>query len=146
MTLKELEDSLTEYIDESDISEYLSISQQGTNKILLRMSSSVLFNTAEATITADARIILNRISDVLAEYGDSIDIIEVEGHADSRSVVSAVFPSNRELSSIHAVNVVKYMLEASGLTPEQFSAFGYAEFNPIASNDTEEGMALYKSV
>ena len=70
----------------------------------------------------------------------------VSGHADSRPVISNQFPSNWELSSTRAVNVVKYMLAASKLSPEQFSAVSYAEFHPIADNDSVEGMAKNRRV
>ena len=110
------------------------------------MSASILFNSGKATITQEAKEILSGISQVLGEYGETIRIIEVEGHADTQPINSFIFPSNWELSTARAVTVVKYMLETSDLSPEQLSAIGYAEYHPIADNNTAEGMAKNRRV
>ena len=146
VSLQELEESLAAYIDEANLSDYLSISQQGENTVLLRMSASILFDSGQAIITQEARVILDRISDVLSDYGEAIELIEVEGHADTQPINTALFPSNWELSSTRAVNVVKFILQTSGLQPEQLSAVGYAGFHPIADNDTVDGMAKNRRV
>jgi chemotaxis protein MotB len=72
--------------------------------------------------------------------------ILVEGHTDSIPVTNGSFPSNWELSALRAVNVVKFLVDECGIDPEKLSAAGYADSQPIASNDSSEGRALNRRV
>ncbi len=49
------------------------------------------------------------------------------------------FPTNWELSTARATQVVKYLQEDGGLDPALLSATGYSEYQPVAPNDTDEG-------
>ena len=48
------------------------------------------------------------------------------------------FPSNWELSTTRATDVVRYLVQ-QGVNPAILSATGYGEQNPVASNDTPKG-------
>jgi chemotaxis protein MotB len=72
--------------------------------------------------------------------------IRVEGHTDSIPVSSGSFPSNWELSTQRAVNVVKFLVNECGIDPRNLSAAGYADSQPVASNDSSEGRALNRRV
>jgi hypothetical protein len=52
---------------------------------------------------------------------------------------SAIYPSNWELSSARASSIVRHMINNFGISKDRFSALGYADSRPIASNDTEAG-------
>jgi len=68
--------------------------------------------------------------------------IQIEGHTDNVPIVSALkkrFPTNWELSTARATEVVRYLQEQGGLDPKLLSATGYAEYQPVAANDTDEG-------
>ena len=72
--------------------------------------------------------------------------IRVEGHTDSIPVSSRSFPSNWELSTQRAVNVVKFLVTECGMDPGYLSAAGYADSQPVASNESSEGRALNRRV
>lgn len=139
-------ESLNTYIDESGLSKDVSVSKQGDHTILLRVAASILFVSGNASITSDAEPILNRLSEVLSSYANNIKIIRIEGHTDNVPINTAEFDSNWELSSARAVNVVKRLIEISKINPEKFSAVGYAEFHPVAGNDTSEDKTLNRRV
>jgi len=61
----------------------------------------------------------------------------VEGHAD----VTGGEGYNQGLSERRAGTVRDYLI-AHGIPANQVTAFGYGEFRPIASNETEQGKAL----
>jgi chemotaxis protein MotB len=68
--------------------------------------------------------------------------IQVEGHTDNVRIVSSLkkkFPTNWELSTARATEVVRYLQEAGGIAPKLLSATGYSEYQPVAPNDTDEG-------
>jgi chemotaxis protein MotB len=49
------------------------------------------------------------------------------------------FPTNWELSTGRATEVVRYLQETGGIDPHLLSATGYGEYQPVAPNNTEEG-------
>lgn len=65
--------------------------------------------------------------------------IIISGHTDNVPIRNAGFQSNWELSVMRAINFMKVILENNRLNPSMFSAKGFGEFKPVASNDTEEG-------
>jgi chemotaxis protein MotB len=87
--------------------------------------------------------ILSRIGRHLATAGGSI---RIEGHTDSIPVRNDQFPSNWELSTQRAVNVVKFLISECGIDPRRLSAAGYGDSRPLASNDTPEGRAVNRRV
>jgi chemotaxis protein MotB len=72
--------------------------------------------------------------------------IRVEGHTDNVPIKSSRFPSNWELSTARATNIVAHLIINVGLPPGRLSAAGYAEFRPIAANDSAEGRARNRRV
>ena len=73
--------------------------------------------------------------DSLSSYSNGI---RVEGHTDNVPINSAAFPSNWELSTARATNVLQHMMKQD-FEPSQLSAAGYGEYRPVADNDTAEG-------
>ncbi|HEY2365297.1 MAG TPA: OmpA family protein, partial [Polyangiaceae bacterium] len=63
---------------------------------------------------------------------------QVAGHTDDVPIKNAVYPSNWELSTARALQVIHY-LEGKGVNAAQLSATGYADVDPVASNTTAEG-------
>lgn len=72
--------------------------------------------------------------------------IRVEGHTDNVPIKSGKFPSNWELSTSRATNIVAHLIMSFGLPPGRLSAAGYAEFRPVRPNDTAEGRARNRRV
>ncbi len=52
---------------------------------------------------------------------------------------TAKFPSNWELSTMRAVNILRYLQQKRHPCQEDWSAIGFAEYRPTADNDTPEG-------
>ena len=137
---------IKEYIEETGLSNQLSVMKQGNTQILLRVAASVFFDSGKADINPKAEPLLDKISEILTLYNNSIKNVRIEGHTDNRPINTAQFDSNWELSTSRAVNVLRRLLEISELKPKKFSAVGYSEFYPIADNDTEAGMAKNRRV
>ncbi len=141
-----LYESIKSYINEAGLFEQLSVTKQGNNQILLRVAASVFFESGRADINANAEPLLDRISEILTAYDNSIKMVRIVGHTDNRPINNKQFDSNWELSTSRAVNVLRRLLEISELEPEKFSATGYSEFYPIADNDTEAGKVKNRRV
>ena len=72
--------------------------------------------------------------------------MRVEGHTDNVPIHTAQFASNWELSTARAASVTRLLLSVEATRGEWISAAGYAEFRPVASNDTEAGRVQNRSV
>lgn len=139
-------DSINEYIKENGYEDQISVSKQGDSTILLRVASSILFESGQADLFTKADQLIEKISDVLSAYEEHITMVRIEGHTDDRPISSAKFKSNWELSTSRAATVVQRILVNSGISADKISATGFAEFQPIADNKTAEGRTLNRRV
>jgi len=56
------------------------------------------------------------------------------------------FDSNWELSSARATRIARIFLYMKTMPADRISAAGYAEFHPVASNDSPDGRAQNRRV
>lgn len=103
--------------------------------LIISFKEKIFFDIGSAQLRPEARNLLRRVGRVLAV--DDHDI-RVEGHTCDLPIRSRFFPSNWELSTSRATNVTRFLIEEAGIDPRRLGATGYAEFRPIAPNDSEE--------
>lgn len=107
-------------------------------QLVVELSSSILFESGRAVLSEEGEAALAELASILATIkGRSF---QVAGHTDNVPIKSKKFPSNWELSTERAVQVVRFLQE-TGVNPDHLSAAGYAEYQPATSNDTKEGKA-----
>lgn len=111
--------------------------------LLIRLNDTVLFDRGSDIIKSKALIILDKIAVILKDETNSI---RIEGHTDNLPIKTDKFPSNWELSTARAVNIIKYLVTAQHFDPNRLSAVGYGEYVPISDNDTEAGRASNRRV
>lgn len=105
--------------------------------LLVTIRDSILFNPGKADIKAEYLPLADELAELLVF--DPPRHIVITGHTDNVPMNNAEFSSNWDLSVMRAVNFLKVMMKNKNVDPLLFSAKGYGEFQPIASNDTEEG-------
>lgn len=142
-SLEEIQNRVDEYIAVNELESQLAteLTEEG---LLLTIRDSVLFDPGSANIKSEYSQIAEEIATLL-EFDPPRSII-VTGHTDNIPMNTAEFASNWELSVMRAVNFLKMVVENPGLNPLLFSAKGYGEFKPIASNDTADGRAQNRRV
>lgn len=106
------------------------------NIVIRLLDRDVLFASGSAALTGRNRQLLSRVAGVLRMLPYNI---RIEGHTDNLPINTAMFPSNWELSTRRATNVVLHLVRREGLSPDRISATGYADTRPIAPNDTAQG-------
>lgn len=117
------------------------VSERG---IVIHFTDRVLFDLGEAALRPEAELVLGRLADeVLRDWPNQI---RVEGHTDSLPISNDRFPSNWELSTARAAQVVRFLVHNAGLDPSRMSAAGYAEYRPIASNAEPQGRSQNRRV
>jgi chemotaxis protein MotB len=111
--------------------------------LVIHIMESALFKIGSADLEPKARMILDIVN---AELKDVRNHIRIEGHTDNIPINTARYPSNWELSSARATEVVRYFLENHGIPPDRISALGYGEYRPIKPNNTIENCAQNRRV
>ena len=107
----------------------------GTNFIILRFDSVLLFDLGKADIRPSSIEALKKIGSMLNKLDNQII---VQGHTDDLPINTEQFPSNWELSTRRATNVVRFFIEECGVEPSRLTATGNAEFKPVKPNDSDE--------
>jgi chemotaxis protein MotB len=118
------------------------------NRMLIQLPGDVLFDSGQDKLKAEGSKILMQVADVIGKDADlSKRRFQVAGHTDSKPLAGGVFKDNWGLSTMRARSVLLLLtspLDAKtglggGLSPANWSAAGYADTDPVASNDTEDG-------
>ncbi|MGD8191929.1 flagellar motor protein MotB [Brevibacillus ginsengisoli] len=140
--LKKLQQSIDAYIIQNKLTDKLQtkLSDQG---LLITILDNALFASGSAEVRPDARNLAKEISGMLQQFPRQVI---VSGHTDNVPIHTSEFPSNWDLSSKRALNFMKILLDNSTLDPRKFSATGFGEYHPIATNDTPAGRAKNRRV
>lgn len=131
--LQAIQEKFNQYIEDHKLqgSVTTNIEERG---MVIRFQDSVLFPKSSAELHNESRIILTDLATIFLDLGCPI---RIEGHTDNLPIHTARYPSNWELSTARATNVLRY-LTAQGIAGKLLSAVGYGEFHPIAENTNEE--------
>ena len=141
-TYDKLEEKMKDEIAKGDI----SLSQDG-GRLRVGLVDKILFDSGEAAVSKRGEEVLARVGAVLATIDDKQ--IQVSGHTDKTPIsdkLATQFPSNWELSTARATNVVRFLSEKAGVPPQRLVASGYAEYHPIANNKTAAGRARNRRI
>jgi len=117
------------------------------NRLTMTMVDKILFPSGSADISKEGKGVLDKVVTILKDVKDKR--IQVEGHTDNVRIYSAIktkYPTNWELSTARATQVVRYLQEAGGLDPKVLSATGYAEYQPVALNDSDENKSKNRRI
>ena len=111
--------------------------------VVIRLNDTMLFDPGSAIIKSEAMNTLQKIASTLEKFQNPIVI---EGHTDSMPIRNERYPSNWELSTARATNIIKYMTDKYKFPPSRLSAVGYGEYMPLENNDTPIGRAKNRRV
>ncbi|MCA9726311.1 MAG: OmpA family protein [Candidatus Eisenbacteria bacterium] len=107
--------------------------------IQVTMDSGILFNVDKSDLTAEAKLNLKKMAQVLNKYGDTT--ILIEGHTDSDGSEEY----NQKLSERRAQSVKEYLAIQQVAAP-RMSTVGFGETQPVADNSTAAGKAQNRRV
>jgi chemotaxis protein MotB len=112
-------------------------------RMVVELATDVLFSSGSASLSKDGKTAIEEVATVLKDIPDRR--FQVEGHTDDVPIRTAQYPSNWELASSRAVNVVKAMVDA-GMPAERISAASYGQNKPAKPNDSPEGKAANRRI
>ena len=110
-------------------------------KVVLREQE--LFDSGSATLKPEGIKVVTKLAETLKGYPDTV--IRSEGHTDNKPISTGRFPSNWELSSARATEVVR-SLQKQGISPERLIAIGYGDTRPAVPNTEAESRAKNRRV
>ncbi len=113
------------------------------NGLVISLREMGFFDSGSATMKSGAEGAFARVAQILQEHGSPV---RIEGHTDPVPIHNSQFASNWELSTARATELVKTLIEKYGIAPERLSAAGYAEFHPVASNESPKSRQLNRRV
>jgi two-component system, OmpR family, copper resistance phosphate regulon response regulator CusR len=111
--------------------------------LVLSLREFGFFDSGSAAIRPAAVPTLDRIASILAVRSCRL---RIEGHTDNIPIHTVTMFSNWELSTARATELVRLLIVRYQFAPERLSAAGYAQYHPIASNETPEGRAQNRRV
>lgn len=111
------------------------------NDIRIRFSSDDLYESGSATLQPGARQLLDKVLGSIQKLRYDDFHIDVEGHSDNTPISSEPYPSNWELSTARASNIVKYFAD-TGISKKRLKASGYADSRPRVPNEDSLGNPL----
>ena len=112
--------------------------------------SEVLFPPGSAELSPagadEMHALAGTLKDVAADIPPGLSwILRVDGHADRLPITRGAFPSNWELSSQRAINVVKLLID-QGIPANHLAATGFADFQPVDGADTPDAYAKNRRI
>ncbi len=117
--------------------------KMGHDGLVISLREAGFFASGSARPQPHTIDTLNRIATSLAHTPYDL---RIEGHTDNIPIHDSEFSSNWELSTARATSIARMLLELKAIPADRLSAAGYAEFHPVASNDTAEGRAQNRRV
>jgi chemotaxis protein MotB len=111
--------------------------------LVMRLANAILFDTGSAQIRPVSMPLLLKIGQVI-QAGNHL--VRIEGHTDDRPIKTRRFPSNWELSTARAVNVLRFLTDRGGVSPKKLSAAGFGEYQPLTDNETAAHRARNRRV
>ena len=135
--LERIRRDLTQALSNQVATHTVSI-KMGRDGLVISLREAGFFASASATPKSATLPTLRQIA---ARLGATPYDLRIEGHTDNIPIHNDEFDSNWELSSARATRIARLIVDQKLIGPDRVSAAGYAEFHPVAPNDTPEGRA-----
>ena len=138
-------DNISEKMEDDELENVIDISIDPEGKYVeLLISGALLFDSGKAELKEECLPVISKLGDILRLYDDYL--IEIIGHTDNVPMLSGLYPDNDHLSSARAISAKNYLVNEKGMDVTTMKWSGKGEYEPIASNSTEEGRARNRRV
>ena len=112
------------------------------NRMVISLPGDVLFDSGRETLKKEGQDILSKVATVIK--GDASlqnRDYQVAGHTDNKPLQGGAFKDNWGLSLMRAREVLVFLIDdKKGQLPvKHWSAAGFSDTDPVATNDTDEG-------
>ncbi len=110
---------------------------------IITINEKILFDKGKSKLKSSSYPLLDKLSSLIRKKDYPV---EIAGHTDNRPAEEKGYKSNWELSTIMAIQVLKYLVEKAKVSPERLTAYGCGSYKAIASNDTRQMRAQNRRI
>ena len=140
--LDRLRRELTQTLSDQVATHTVSI-RMGRDGLVISLREAGFFDSGSA---APKPATLPTLRQIASKLGNTPYDLRIDGHTDNIPIHNAAFDSNWELSTARATSIARLFVTERLLAPERISAAGFAEYHPVAGNDSVEGRAENRRV
>ncbi len=133
--LMEVRDALAGVVEEYGLTASIGMEVDIRGLVVSIATDDVLFASGSPVINERGKDLIAAIAPILDRFDNPI---RVEGHTDTVPLNQNGY-TNWNLSADRALAVLALLQNTHGLNPTRLSATGYGEYQPIASNSSEDG-------
>jgi len=126
-----------------EISKHVVEIKASREGLIVSLREIGFYESGSANLRPSSKQAIDRLAAILRAHDESL---RIEGHTDNVPIHNAHFDSNWELSTARAADLIKLFITHYHFDPARLSAAGYAQYRPVASNDTAEGRARNRRV
>jgi len=137
-SLKELTEELQRDIEQGRLS--VKMEPRG---LVISLSQAAFFGSGQSAINQDMYPTAGRIAKVIAALPNQV---RLEGHTDAVPIRNSRYSSNWELSAARSIAVLQFFADRNRIPIGRLSIAGFADTEPLGSNDSEEGRARNRRV
>jgi chemotaxis protein MotB len=138
-----IEESLSYQLQTTDLKDTVRLIHDDRG-LVVRFSANKLFKPGQDNVEKQYLPLIEKIGSIIAGGNR---MIRVEGHTDDIAPPKdGKFDTNWELSSGRAIWIVRYLKARFEIPTARLSAAAYADGQPVARSDTEEGKAMNRRV
>ena len=130
-----IQKELEKYVQQHKLENQVKVHMDHRGLVITLLSDKSYYDSGSAELRPETLTILDHINGFLAR---NPNLIRVEGYTDNQPIHTAEYPTNWELSTARATNVLRYLVEHDGMNPYRISAGGYGEYRPRTKNSTDE--------
>ena len=140
---RRLKEQIDRYARERGLQDKLQTTIARRGLVIRLLTDRVLFASGQAHLQPQSTELLTALARLLVS--EVRHPIVVEGHTDSRPIRGGRFPTNWELSTARATQVVRFLIR-NAVNPRRLQAAGVAAQRPIASNSNDRGRSRNRRV
>ena len=140
---REIYDMSQQALDSNKLDSFASIDLIPDKTMRIILTGDLLFPIGQATLSDKAKASLNKIAAVIKRTPYMINVI---GHTDNSPMSSPQFASNWELSVVRASRVARFLINTTGMNPQQFIVSGYGSHRPRVPNNNVSNRAANRRV
>ncbi len=120
----------------------VSVTTRGLDMVI---AAEKLFVSGSDGLSPEGKALLDRVAPLIDATLPG-HYVYIEGHTDNQPLAVFEWKSDWEFSFARSLSVLKYFTEVSKMDPLRFSAAGFGQYRPRATNDTKEGRSQNRRV
>lgn len=139
--LQEIAEQIATSLREDGVEDRVRFRITERGLVIGMVADDVFFAPDTAALTPTAQRVVDAVGPVLVGLTEQVS---VEGHANV--LPTRRYPTNWELSSDRATQVLRRLVEADGMPPTRISAVGFGDTRPLDESGTAEALVANRRV